>query len=247
MANNFRLFRTTARRAPLPPIQPLAHVRARELSKFEVEHYAEPAYLPPPLAPSLASSKVSLLRRESPSLTNESSEHSPSLSPPLDKSLSLPQHSFSHSSSSSSIGSSDHTALETPVSMGPPVQLRGHMSLRSQSSSSSHSHSHPHRNRPKSSYVARSRPLSVISTASSPSIRGVPHGPYSNVQIVLPAPLAHVPDLPLSRRFSVADKWVLGTIPSPSPSPSTSLGRSASIGEIPDQIPRPHSPTNHES
>lgn len=64
------------------------------------------------------------------------------------------------------------------------------------------------------------RPLSMISTSSRHSIRGAPHSPHSNVQIVLPTPLAPsfyggtASDSPLLQRTlarnstcSVRDNW----------------------------------------
>lgn len=60
------------------------------------------------------------------------------------------------------------------------------------------------------------RPLSTFSTSSRQSVRGAPHAPHSNVQIILPAPLAPnlyertaSDGLPLARNgtYSVRDSW----------------------------------------
>ncbi|CAL1696549.1 unnamed protein product [Somion occarium] len=123
----------------------------------------------------------------------------------------------------------------------------------------------------------RSRPTSVVSAGTSYSghtlrttgstIRGAPHGPYSNVQIVLPAPLA--PDIypymqPLaegsvssvgianqvpSRGSAFVDQWVMvgsrtsnGSRPLHERSTSASAPRRSNIPMPPPSAMPPHTP-----
>ena len=55
------------------------------------------------------------------------------------------------------------------------------------------------------------KPSSSRSTLhSKSSLRGTPHGPHSQIQIILPAPLSQelLPELPSSQRGGVVDSWV---------------------------------------
>ncbi|KAJ7630694.1 hypothetical protein FB45DRAFT_916291 [Roridomyces roridus] len=132
----------------------------------------------------------------------------------------------------------------------------------STSESSPSDSSHPHSRSPSSSTrpKRRGRPLSVGSTSSSALSRntgrhqGSPHGPFSQVQIVLPAPLAFSE----SSRPSVVDQWTPRVVrseqrrssSSSEPRKSTSLSQppinawhtqraaSASNDYIPPPVPR---------
>ncbi|KAF9455560.1 hypothetical protein BDZ94DRAFT_1316108 [Collybia nuda] len=140
----------------------------------------------------------------------------------------------------------DSLSLSSPMTTEPRLLLPNpsfHDLTPSPSSSESHlsQPTPPSRPRPP-------RPLSQVSVASSsPSrrhtLRGVPHAPHNQVQIVLPAPLA--PGLaPRSRpgslhrdtdsdRYSVVDKWVPvgrdATSQSPAPSPTRTSRRFSSV------------------
>ncbi|KAF7339861.1 hypothetical protein MVEN_01902900 [Mycena venus] len=123
---------------------------------------------------------------------------------PMAPGLQIPHFSFDRSSSS--LSSTAET--DSPITSSPPAASLSDSSfsptLRQTRSVSSSSR--PHR---------RPRPLSVGSNGSSAisrnTIRGVPHGPHSQVQIVLPAPLAfnndRVSPHENSPRFSVVDQW----------------------------------------
>lgn len=82
-------------------------------------------------------------------------------------------------------------------------------------------HSHdPAPRLPRTPSSSRHRPLSVASSQSTlrskstrqSTIRGTPHGPHSQLQIILPAPLAPMRTASphhLPRRKSAVDQWVI--------------------------------------
>lgn len=82
-------------------------------------------------------------------------------------------------------------------------------------------HSHdPAPRLPRTPSSSRHRPLSVASSQSTlrskstrqSTIRGTPHGPHSQLQIILPAPLAPMRGTSphhLPRRKSAVDQWVI--------------------------------------
>jgi hypothetical protein len=181
---------------PLPPKQPIAYYREQYLAEFADRHGSsansfEPSNPSVPHRLSPAGSDASLFRVEGEDIFSEGasayfldSSDSPETSQRgsprsyRPRELQTPNPSFGDASwrnSNSSMGSS----CSTP----PPP--------------SAHSSSHP-----QSTFLRpiprRHRPSSMVSTNSVRSssnrstIVGVPHGPHSQVKIVLPAPLAPV-------------------------------------------------------
>jgi len=207
---------------PLPPIQPLAHQRERQLAKLEddnvrAQSWYDNSSLAAPNAMGLVSpngSKLSLLGKES--LGSSPSRHT-SFTPTTDNlppweldSSKPPSPSFHTLHHESSMTSSDtYTSSSPPMSPQIPV-------VRQQDADISALLPVPLSQRP--------RPLSVSSTHSTVksrvsrgTIRGVPHGRHNQVQIVLPAPLALMDSLLQSHesraasnpdRHSVVDRWV---------------------------------------
>ncbi|KAF8167888.1 hypothetical protein B0H34DRAFT_683548 [Crassisporium funariophilum] len=249
--------RRTSSSAPLPQVQPLAHHREHQLSKLEnslprAQTWYYPNHLTTPhsfRSSSPGGSKASLIAKnpESPSPSAETITEDSAAFSPLDQDqlLPVPSPSF-HSArpaSPSSQGSSDpgHTSpaslwARPPNTLStPPFDPPTIPHLRSSSSSPGP----PRRPRPHS--IASS----TYSRTSRNTQRGVPHGPHSQIQIVLPAPLAsNLSDArqrdqsrrPVSRfdtdsldRRSVVDKWVLaGTLSMPElPPSSTPIAASA--------------------
>jgi len=213
----WRCRRRRARTVPLPPVQPLAHVREQRLAQFvernDAAHAATPTAF---LSSSRNGSKVSLLRKEPSSSSIPSSHTSFGLSNTGPSTQSVVPSPFPDPrSQDTSIRSETATTLpETPLSFT--------------SSSVSHNNSigstqylTPGRTRSTSRSRLRSRQAStasISSTATSRSsrlIRGVPHGPHSNVQIIMPMPLAPVLDPYIDRRQhtiieaegNIVDKW----------------------------------------
>lgn len=203
----------SAKSNPLPPIQPLAHHREQQLAKFEDSlprsqtWYGSQTHLVPPSGFGPMGSRVSLMA-SNPSLM-DGPESASSCSPTsYDRPPPLPIHSLEppRPGSSSSLGSADPGgALDRPAI--PRV-------------------------RSLSSSARRHRPLSMSSSHSTirtknsrHTLRGTPHGPHSQIQIVLPAPLgsglnSDGASRRLSRfegegydRTSVVDRWMSpGTI-----------------------------------
>jgi len=256
---------------PLPPVQPLAHVREQQLAHFIEQNDSALLSAPMTFLPSSRiGSKVSLLQKE-PSSSSMPSSHSslglgdtsevlPAL-PTQTEVLSLPPQFQAASPSPSSPGSETGTTTlpETPHSFN--------------SSSVSHNHSTsstqfliPDRARSTSRPRMRPRPVSMTSISSitttsrsSRTIRGVPHGPHSNVKIVLPAPLASVLHPYMEgrrhtsmdggydhqRRLSVVDKWAPKAVKS-----SGSLhreGRSHSLDRVSSSSQSSSSRRSHSS
>lgn len=220
--------------APLPPRQALVHQREQQLAAF-TEHLntsvprifldARPstpggrqgsnASLIPHVDNSFPNNSYRVSFYETDDGTEgQSTSHVNSLQPPTPR-FSAP-HSSNSASSTSLPSSNDHTSEPTSLAV-----------RRSTSVSPSQSQRRPN---PRS----RPRPFSVASNVTShtgltvrsrSSMRGAPHAPHVNVQIVLPAPLA--PNLyppvvdELGRRSlvsdtmysdtwrsSLADKWI---------------------------------------
>jgi hypothetical protein len=179
---------------PLPPIQPLAHHREQQIPKIEFWQEL------PRQKFGLHSSRSSLLPKPSrPSSFVLVSTDDVSLSPvsPLspDPPPPLPSRSFQDLSSSSFISS------ETDLPATPPHQSR---------------QSSPRRPRPLSTSSLNTAGTLISRPASRHTLRGVPHAPYNQIQIVLPTPLA--PSLyrraslqgvlPDPDRLSTVDMWV---------------------------------------
>ncbi|KAJ7102176.1 hypothetical protein B0H15DRAFT_316495 [Mycena belliarum] len=197
----YRLLRRPAKPAPLPPKQ--------ELARYREQHTHAPRSRPPtwydsgllsapPSDTYTSKSSFGDSRGGSPfrhpSLVSESPLcESPSddsfTNTPMPLPLQLPHLPFDISSTSLSTADTDSPHPSTPLRVG---------------STDSHSPRHP-RSMSSLRPQRRSRPLSVGS-GSSRGIRGVPHGPHSQVQIVLPAPLAFG-DVSNSSRLSVVDQW----------------------------------------
>ncbi|KAA1468615.1 hypothetical protein DENSPDRAFT_833989 [Dentipellis sp. KUC8613] len=192
--------------APLPPVQPLAHQREHQLASF-AEHKAggsSPAlYNPSPssrhsLLP--VASDTSLLphrvdsqggpSRQNSSHTVETGDgsedtsfvsHTGPLSPPNPGFYgSASPHP---SSSSASLSSSGEAGSANPTSPGTPFSASSLPSRRS-----SQAPLNP-RNRASMLSVSTTQ-TNRTSRSRSNVIRGAPHGPHSNIQIVLPTPLA---------------------------------------------------------
>ncbi|KAJ7275289.1 hypothetical protein B0H12DRAFT_250461 [Mycena haematopus] len=218
----FCLCRRPAHKVPLPPKQELARYREQQTVHVEPRPttWYDSALLSAPSG-SFAGSKSSLLppsRGGSPSRRpslNTSESPSEDISDvPMHHGLELPHLSFDTSSTSLSTAETD-----SPASSPPPTASLSDQSL-------SHTPRHPSSSsRPN----RRPRPISVGSNGSSaisrqsrnnarniPTVRGVPHGPHSQVQIVLPAPLAFNSDrLSVhgnSSRLSMVDQWAPPTV-----------------------------------
>ncbi|KAJ7835302.1 hypothetical protein B0H13DRAFT_2108436 [Mycena leptocephala] len=124
---------------------------------------------------------------------------------PMAPELQLPHLSFDTSSTSLSTAETD-----SPASWSPPLASLSDSSF---SPTSRYSRPTSTSSRPN----RRPRPLSVGSNGSSAvsrqtrnTIRGVPHGPHNQMQIVLPAPLAFNDRMSIhenSPRLSVVDQW----------------------------------------
>ncbi|KAK7058769.1 hypothetical protein VNI00_001393 [Paramarasmius palmivorus] len=188
--------------APLPPVQPLAHHREIHVAQFQERLSLSPYSLG---SSSLRTSRVSLVSKDRstptrvPSyiLQSETAEDISLNGLPLSPAspLPLPNPSFhlnsAQSDSSLSLGSS--TSDEIQQAETPPTSSS--FSTQSHATSYSGHESRRSLNQPHSANRSRSRPGSYISVAStsrtSRSIRrGLPHDPQSQLQIVLPAPLA---------------------------------------------------------
>lgn len=189
--------------APLPPRQSLVHQRELHLAAFtEFKDGSVPQIL----------ANGSYIHEEDE--TTLDSSYGVQLRPPSPQFF--PSHTPPSGSSSSLPSSNDHSTPSSGAATPP-----GQFSSPSQSS---------RRPLKRSGSLARPRPLSTFSVNSRQSIRAAPHAPHSNVQIVLPAPLAPslyeetASDSPLlqrrlmrnnpysardSWRRSLADSWIL--------------------------------------
>lgn len=205
--------------APLPPIQPLAHHREKELN-----------HLPHPRIPrtSVGLTKVghygsdtSLLKP--PSFQTDESQGTPS--------------SSHHSSSVHPSSSTNLTYQSSPLSVEsqsdePPSITQQYVSTTRPARSTSRTRPKQPRSRINSTASTHSNSAQT-STRSPNNIRGAPHSTLSNVQIVLPTPLApqlqnHMVTTPSAirnyddpaERGGIADGWT------PTPSRTTSSRRS---------------------
>lgn len=182
---------------PLPPVQPLSHHREQRLAKFGTELprsqswyiSATPAFSP--------ASDTSLVGKE-----DHLSRHaSTSISAENASSSSLVPQPFSPSEHGFTLPQTPQSPTPSDDKLTPPFAR--HPRLRTPSSSPS-------------------RPLSVASQYTTRSnrntIRGMPHGPHSQVQIILPMPLGSGVARPSPRsslyemhdtdRRSFVDRWV---------------------------------------
>jgi hypothetical protein len=180
--------------APLPPRQSLVHLRDLHLAAFT--EYKDAT------APQVLTNGSYI--HETDETTLDSSDrvqlHPPS--PQFFSSRTPPS-----GSTSSLRSSNDDSALSSGAAL-PPTPFSTSESLT------------PSFRRPMNPSGPLPRPLSTFSTSSRQSIRAAPHAPHSNVQIVLPAPLAPslyegtASDGSLLRRtlarnstYSVQDSW----------------------------------------
>ncbi|KAG1749681.1 uncharacterized protein EDB91DRAFT_1244296 [Suillus paluster] len=189
----FLRHRFARRSTPLPPVQPIAHYRKQRLTEFTERPdmsttYSQSSRLSPSFELSPAASDSSLLpakydntfpSRQS-SLYLAEKGDGQGVPPPPGKDeevLQTPNPAFNYARrlSSSSLGSTPST---------PP--------------SASVAHRSPSQATLPRSYSRRTGPPSAVSSASIRSTKssgrstiiGVPHGPHSQVKVVLPAPLA---------------------------------------------------------
>lgn len=154
-------------------------------------------------------------------------------------------------------------ATPPPPSMSPsfsvPISEASSMNapypITTRAYSNSPSRSSPLRTGTRSMSQQRGRPMSAVSSASlrttqsRSTLRGVPHSPHTNIQIVLPAPLAPelypypqaaqsqytfsiAEDEPVDRNSVFADRWVPVGLQSMS-TENLSRARSSSIGPLP--------------
>lgn len=241
---------------PLPPVQPLAHEREQQLARFEAAGAQPPTWYEASLlsAPGFlgstpsAGSKASLLGRRDSDIPSRipsqlSVEDAAALSgPPMQ--LDAPQphfHNIDVSPSSTSLGSMDDIDGPYTPDSGTIPSTTSHSSYASRQRSVSASSA-----RPRSHHPGRSRPGSMVSTIASTTysrktMHGLPHGPHSQVQIVLPAPLAPLASNGLGNeigrqsvyseveyRKSIVDQWA-STAVSGSNSMERGSSRSRSI------------------
>jgi len=172
---------------PLPPVQPLAHHREQHLAKFDntlarsQTWYNSQTHLVAPGSVSARASRASLLSKNSPTVSSPADTESAISCSPLnyDHTLPIPSPPFhpTRVASSSSLGLSENP---TPSS----------------SSSQPQSTADNAPNTPFPRSLSSPRPLSVSSSHSTlysktsrHTLRGTPHGPHSQIQIVLPTPL----------------------------------------------------------
>jgi len=220
--------RSSKRSAPLPPIQPLAHHREHQAANF-TGHRGSLWYdsndLPPVNQPYASNtgrgSKASLLAPETPLY---SSRHPSSSDEGTDE---LSAHSALDHNGPFRIPNSSFTSVNSMDEFGAPVRPRTRSTSFSRNPSG----------------FRHSRPPSV---AGRNTIRGTPHGPHSQVQIILPPPLGSDPatfmsngegsssrpasrfDVDAGDRLSVVDRW----LPSASRSTTSTAGsRPLSMGE----------------
>lgn len=226
----FCLCRRPAKKVPLPPKQELARYREQQSNHVLESRPAtwyESTMLSAPSTP-FAGSKSSLLFPPdsrggspfrpslNPSISGSPSEDISHLSStaPMAHGLPLPPHlSFEDSSTSLSTVDTDSPSSSSP----PPASLSDPTLSHPRQTYSASSSSRPHRARPLSVGSSASRQTgrtgspAISRQPSRNSIRGVPHGRHSQVQIVLPAPLAFNNDrMSLhenSARSSVVDQW----------------------------------------
>lgn len=174
----FRFFRHSWARgsAPLPPMQPIASYREQRLMEFEEQSirfttYPQPPSLSPPLKSSpAASDSSSILVTEETFPSRKSSLYTAEKGNVQDEEevLQIPDAVLNHSNSS--LCSLPSTPPSASVVLSSPSQA-------------TLPHSYPHR---AASAVSKT---SIGSVRSSGRI-GVPHGPHSQVNIILPSPLA---------------------------------------------------------
>ena len=205
--------------APLPPRQVLVHERELQLAAFD-EH--KNASVPQILPDGSDLALVPNVRDWSVNTSNRASSYTPEPDDGVEVGVDLrpPSPRFfprtPHSASSSSIPSSnDNSAPSSDVS-SPPTPPGPLSTSESPSQSFRRVTDRSARHLRPSSMVSLG--TSYMTTRSRQSIRAAPHAPHSNVQIVLPAPLApnlyeqttgegaRVPS-PFARHSTYSDSW----------------------------------------
>ncbi|KAJ8594884.1 hypothetical protein M405DRAFT_434861 [Rhizopogon salebrosus TDB-379] len=189
----FRLFRNSWARGstPLPPMQPIALYREQRLTEFverrnSLETHPRPLYLSPPLDLSPAASDSSSLplidgetfpSRKSSLYTAEKGDLQ-GAQPPLAEDLNFlqnPSAPFSRARrfSSSSLGSTPSTPPSASAASSSILQATLPCP-------------YPHRAASAASRTSRRSTRSSVRN----TVVGVPHGPHSQVKVILPSPLA---------------------------------------------------------
>ncbi|KAG0697781.1 hypothetical protein DFH29DRAFT_131408 [Suillus ampliporus] len=189
----FLRHRFARRSVPLPPVQPIAHYRKQRLTEFAERPdmsttYSQSSRLSPSFGLSPAASDSSLLppksdqtfpsRQSSLYLAEKGDDHGVPLPPAQgEEVLRTPNPVFNHARrfSNSSLGSAPSTPPSAYVASRSPSQAT----------------------LPRS-YPRYTGPASAVSSASIRSTRssgrstivGVPHGPHSQVKVILPVPLS---------------------------------------------------------
>jgi hypothetical protein len=183
----WRIFiRLSARSAPLPPRQPLVHQRERQLVAFTVHGDASVPKIYADDTSNDTSNATSSFQQEADERT-EAVLHPSSanqLHPPTPPFF-TPQGSTSGSSTSlrSSYGRSSPSSDGTnPRTADSPTMSPG-LSVK-RSAGPLGSRQRPH------SMASIGTTQTIVTVRSRNSIRGPPHAPHNNIQIVLPAPLA---------------------------------------------------------
>lgn len=188
----FLRHRLARRSTPLPPVQPIAHYRKQRLTEFDerptiTSTYSLSSRLSPSIGLSPAASDSSFLpakcdqtfsSQTSLCLVEKGDDQDVPLPPATDEeNLRMPNPAFGHVRrlSSSSLGSASSTPPLASVASRSPSQA-------------TLSRSYSRRTGPTSAVSS----TSIRSTKSSrrSTVVGVPHGPHSQVRVVLPAPLA---------------------------------------------------------
>ena len=236
------------RSAPLPPRQALVHQRELQLAAFTEFTEHKNASVPNILPDSSESALLPNVRDWSVNTSNRASSYTPETDDGAEVGLNLhppapnffpPRINHSTSSSTSLPSSNDNSAPSSDITSPPTPPDPFSTSISTTQSF----------RRIKAHSAQRPRPSSMVSLGTShmtirsrPSVRAAPHAPHSNVQIVLPAPLApnlyerttgegpRVPS-PFARhstyseswRRSLADTWIsVGQNGFPEPEPSES-------------------------
>ncbi|KAF9056389.1 hypothetical protein BJ165DRAFT_1433044 [Panaeolus papilionaceus] len=234
------LKRITSTSAPLPPIQPLAHHREFHIAKLEATLPTSQTWYPNSSLSAHHSfgtpsprggSTTSLIAKHPPPSPDATTvtDISSSLSPASSHTLALPSFQFNPAragSSSSLTSSSEPGHMNTPFSASNSYISSPGMGPRERSSMSNlGTHHYPVPSRRQRPMSIASSHSTIYSKASRNTLRGLPHRRHSQMQIVLPAPLATGTDIipadPLRRmrtntldagdrfeRRSLVDRWV---------------------------------------
>lgn len=228
----WRLIRTClSKSAPLPPVQPLARHRDQQRQESDKSNrvstwnhdLAIQGRNPSHLYASEDGSDAPLVSSRHQSFQTDDTDTSP-----VDSALPLPNPAFRSSwgtrdsSPLSSVGALTASDEFSPPPLTPPSAANSTSSLSNSQSPQTNTSSGTFNGQP--ARQNKSRPISSVSSRTSLStkntIRGSPHGPHSNIQIILPTPLAsELQPYPaggsrvssredLSSRNSFVDRWL---------------------------------------